>query len=90
MNSRQGLARGLHSSRRSRPGHPCRWVAVRFTHMPNPPAAKQCQDPKSPAFGAVAVTTGDGHWATIHNRGASCWSRDDDVADWADLSAIQR
>lgn len=54
-----------------------------------PPEVRQCQDPTSPHFGAVAVRSslpGLG-WGVFHPRHGGHWQHDDTpIADWTTLT----
>lgn len=51
----------------------------------NPPTIKQCTDPESHMFGAVAVQAGEGRWGVMHPQHGGHWAVDFEVADWPGL-----
>ncbi len=51
------------------------------------PAAKQCTDTESHAFGAVAVQAGENRWGVMHPANGGHWATDAEVTGWHELAA---
>ena len=51
------------------------------------PTVKQCTDPASGMFGAVAVQSAGNSWAVIDPASRGHWVTDSEVADWPELAA---
>lgn len=55
------------------------------------PQARQCRDPESDMFGAVAVASGENRWGVMEpinpttGRGGGHWANDEQVKDWTVL-----
>lgn len=52
-----------------------------------PPTAKQCTNPDSHMFGAVAVQADENRWGVMHPANGGHWATTADVADWPELAA---
>lgn len=52
-----------------------------------PPVVKQCTDPESFLFGAVAVQAAADRWGVMHPANGGHWATAADVADWTELAA---
>lgn len=51
------------------------------------PTVKQCTEPESHLFGAVAVKADTNRWGVMHPANGGHWATDAEVADWPELAA---
>lgn len=51
------------------------------------PAVKQCTDPESHQFGAVAVQADENRWGVMHPTNGGHWATSSEVDDWTEVTA---